>query len=368
MKSLYLARCESLSKYDSNDSKNWAEIFKIIGLNVSMIDRTNTIKMPFNFKIYDGFEMPNCDPSFNQTYEQCCDARAIELITLSRQLNKPITVLYSGGIDSTLVLISLIKNCPKNEIKDRVIVSLSLDSINENPNFYHNYIRKNFNIISSDAIGSLLDGSSIILGGEHNDQLFGSDLIGKIYREFDYDQVGKPYSRDFITRWFILKGMSIESANIWFDLLDNQIKTVAQCEITSNFHFFWWLNFCFKWQSVFFRILARLDINKRTVITKDFVTTYFHHFYSTKEFQLWSMVNNDKKLIDNWNTYKYEAKQVIYNFNHDHDYRDNKIKMGSLYRLFVQKNTAEAIDSNFNFIEQGKLYPQDYYNSVNSFT
>lgn len=367
MNKLYMANCQTLGSYNSVDSNIWNEIHKIIGMNVSLIDRTDTIKMPFDFEIYSDFIMPKLSQQFNLTYEDCCNNRSIDLLNMARSINKPITVLYSGGIDSTLILVSLMKNCSVNELKDLITVALSSDSIVENPNFYYDYVRKNFKITSSDNIGRYFDESRIVVGGEFNDQLFGSETIGHIYREFDYYKINDRYSREFITQWFILKGMSTMAANRWFDLIDWQIKTVSECLIVTNFHFFWWLNFCFKWQSVFFRILARVDVNMRSYITHDFVKQYFHHYYSTVDFQLWSMLNHDKKLIDNWNSYKIEAKRIIYEFNHDTDYRDNKIKITSLSKLFQQRNTSDAIDSDFNFIDEFKLIPEMYYNSNNSF-
>jgi hypothetical protein len=90
-------------------------------------------------------------------------------------------------------------------------------------------------------------------------------------------------------------------------------------------------------------------------------------FYGTPEFQMWSMTNPDKKLFSTWSTYKWEAKRVICEFNKDEDYRDNKVKMGSLYKLFIQKKSAEAIDSNLNFIHEDELNPIDFYNPNNSF-
>lgn len=367
MNQLYLANGDALSKHCTNDAVMWNDIHRVIGLNVSLIDRTDTIKMPFNFKIYDEFRMPRLNHQFNLSYEDCCNNRAIELLNHARTIDKPLTVLYSGGIDSTLILVSLMKNCNPIELRELITVSLSSDSIVENPNFYYDYIRKCFNITSSDNIGSYFDQSSIIVGGEFNDQLFGSDALGAIYREFDYHKINDRYDRQFITQWFIIKGMSSASANRWYELIDSQIKTVAQCEITTNFHFLWWLNFCFKWQSVFFRILARVDVNMRSYITSDFVQQYFYHYYSTDDFQQWSMLNHDKKLVDNWNTYKTEAKRVIYEFNHDRDYMDNKIKIGSLARLFQQRNTCDAITSEFNYIDQYSLKSEDYYNPNNSF-
>ena len=55
-------------------------------------------------------------------------------------------------------------------------------------------------------------------------------------------------------------------------------------------------------------------------------------------------------------------------FTKDEDYRDNKVKMGSLYKLFIQKKSAEAIDSDLNFIHEDDLNPAVFYNPNNSFT
>lgn len=369
MKSLYLARCQTLATYPKKDVELWANINKLIGFNVGLVDRASGIDMPFNLKIYPGFEMPSLkNVTFNLTYEDCCNEQAQHIIAKSKLLNKPITVLYSGGIDSTLVLISLMKNLDPSEYRDRITVALSIDSMIENPNFYHKHIRNQFNIISSDNIGSLLNGKSIVVGGEHNDQLFGSDIIGSIYRETDFSDIHKPYTREFITSWFVKKGLTVKAANVWFDLLDYQIKTKAECNVTTNYQFFWWYNFCFKWQNVFFRILTVIDKNKRDIITQEFINDNFLHFYSSKSFQLWSMTNSDKKMLENWNSYKIESKKVIFDFNKDEDYFINKVKIGSLYKLFIQKDTAEAIDSDFNIIDDGKLIPSEFYNPNNSFS
>jgi hypothetical protein len=322
--------------------------------------------MPFNFKIYNDFKMPKLNRQFNMNYEECCNSMAHSLLTMARVHNKPITVLYSGGIDSTLVLISFLKNCNHSELRDLVTVALSPDSIVENPNFYFDHVRKKFNIITSNNLGSYFDGSRIIVGGEFNDQIFGSDALGGIYREFDYNKINDSYSREFISGWFILKGMSVTSANYWFDLIDAQIKTV-DCEITTNFHFFWWINFCFKWQSVYFRILARVNIDIRQNVTHEFIRQHYHHYFSSVDFQQWSMQNHDKKLSNNWNSYKVEAKRIIFEYNSDIDYRDNKIKIGSLSKLFRQCNTADAIDSEFKYIDRYQLNPLEYYNPQNDF-
>ena len=50
---------------------------------------------------------------------------------------KKLAVMYSGGIDSTAIVCSLLKNCSEKDIKENVIVLLSDHSILENQNFHY---------------------------------------------------------------------------------------------------------------------------------------------------------------------------------------------------------------------------------------
>lgn len=364
MNNLYIARCTELFKKETPDVNLWSSIYKMIPPSVSMVDRCNYIKMPFRFKTYEPFTMPADLSNFSKTYEECCLERAQELIGLSKKLNKPITIFYSGGIDSTTALISFMKLLDKNELRECVRVALSIESIDENVNFYYDHIRTKCTIISSEYMSSLFDGSSIITGGEHNDQLFGTDIIGQIYRYGDYENLHRPYSRNFIAGW-MRNFMQESDSNKWYDLLDDHIRTQAPCEVTTNFHFLWWYNFCFKWQFVYFRMLARIDFNNRILLNNEFLKNYYHHFFSSENFQKWSMLNHDLKIGKDWSNYKMESKKFIYEYNKDKLYKDAKIKSGSLYTLFLQKRTAIGITDDFRFVEE--FNADEFYQPDNSF-
>lgn len=364
MKELYLANSATLSEYDQPGCHEWGDIYKLISLNVALVDRQEKIRLPFRFRLYDAFRMPTDLTGFDLTYEQCCERRATEIIDLSRRLDKPIHVLYSGGIDSTLVLVSFMKALSPQEFHDRVVVALSWDSVVENPRFYHDHIRSRCRTVSSDRIGSMMDGRCILVGGEHNDQLLGADTAGAYYRMFGFDDVKSVYDRAKITRFLMAKGMSQASADHWFDILDAHARS-APCEVRTVFEFLWWLNFCFKWQSVFFRILLRVDKNLRGNIDQTFIDDHFHHFFSTDYFQKWSMLNPDLKIRDSWDSYKFHAKDVIYGFNGDAEYRDNKVKRGSLARLFQQKDTPMALTTDYQYLYA--LDPEEFYDPDNHF-
>ena len=108
-----------------------------------------------------------------------------------------------------------------------------------------------------------------------------------------------------------------------------------------------------------------MDIGNRALLNDNFLKNYYHHFFSSEEFQKWSMLNHHLKIGKDWTSYKQESKNFIYEFNKDENYRDYKIKSGSLYTLFLQKRTALGITDNFEFIEEFNI--DEFYQPDNSF-
>lgn len=361
---LYNARCKELFGLQTEDVRKWSSIFEMITWYVCLVDRTNNIKMPFNFQTYEPFTMPTDLSNFNLTYDQCCQERCEEIIKISNLTNKPIYIFYSGGIDSTTVLVSFMKYLSEKEFQEKITIVMTTNSVYENPSFYYNYIRKKFRTVSSENLNNLFDENIITVGGEHNDQLFGSDILLKIYYYSGAEGFHNKYDKNFILPWF-QRSLNDKDANFWYDLLDQHIRNHAPCEVTTNFHFFWWYNFCFKWQNVYFRMLNSIPKNKQYLITDDFLKINYHHFFNSISFQKWSMLNHHLKIGDTWTDYKLEAKTVIHQYTKDDLYRYEKIKMNSLVRLWHQRKMVTAIDSQFNFLDT--IQPLDYYNPDNSF-
>jgi hypothetical protein len=113
-------------------------------------------------------------------------------------------------------------------------------------------------------------------------------------------------------------------------------------------------------------MLLRVDREQQKRIDRRFVDTYFQHFFATAEFQKWSMANKDGKIGSTWKSYKLAAKKLIYEFNGDRDYFEHKVKSGSLYKLFLQKNTSVAMTTDFEFLTE--LVPAEFYVRENSFS
>ena len=361
--SLFLGSVSDLANSSASDVDLWFKFYdRVVSQTVSLVDRSERIVMPYNFHLHEPFRIPTDLSNFNLSYEECCLLRAEEILNHSTKTGLPITLLYSGGIDSTMVVISFLKI--KNYLRDKITIAMSPESIAENPNFYYNYIRPNFNLRSSEQFSNLFDGKSIIIGGEHNDQLMGSDIVGKVSGEFGFDRVNEPYKNGLLHEWFIINEVPKECADWWFDMLVWHVEQ-APCEIKTFFDLMWWLNFNFKWQTVFFRILLRVGKTHRSNINQDFVDNKFFHFFSHSNFQKWSMLNPHLKIKNSWDTYKFHVKDLIYDFTNDSTYRNEKLKVGSLSKLFISKDTPVGLTCDYQYLY--KLDKAELYNSVNSF-
>lgn len=345
---------------DKPDVKSWIEILKgLSSMGVDLVDRLDIIKLPYNFHNY--FPMPTNLHGFNKSFTEVCVERAKEYLELNKKLKKPILVLWSGGIDSTTVLVSFIlAGATRNEL----IVCLNNFSIQENFNFYYKFIRNRFDTITSEGICDYITGNYIMVGGEHNDQIFGTEILGKVYLHLGIDFLFQPANEVNVKKVFTMGNMYDESKNIWYDLLQNHSKH-APTEIRTIFDFFWWYNFSIKWQTVFFRILLRTNIQNRNVVNDEFVRNYYHQFFVGENIQKWAILNPDKKIGKTWQSYKLAAKELIYDFDKNKDYFSYKVKYGSLSRVFRHRQLAQGLTSDYEFIDN--LNPLDFYNSNNSF-
>lgn len=362
MSDIYAASLKDFDWFEHIDVQTWYSIYKIIPLGVSLVDRTCSIKFPFNIRLYEDYKMPAFDDRFSLNYADCCLNRARDLVKVSKELSVPITILYSGGIDSTAVLTSFKQVLSAAEFKELIIVALTPDSIRENHNFYFDHLRDQCRIISSQSFSNLITDKTIFVTGEHNDQLFGSDLVKELYQRNELLQVTAKYNKDYIIGYLKHK-MNASHATIWLEVFDQHIKENQQYGIETNLDFFWWYNFCFKWQTVGFRmLLQQYDCSK---FSDQFFRTHVYHFFSSKEFQLWSITSPQHRNFYRWEDYKLLAKKFIFDYNNDDVYYQTKIKDGSGGKLFYNRTINLALTSDYQILNTIN-YPQ-YYNQTNNF-
>jgi hypothetical protein len=312
--------------------------------------------------VLDFLKMPDFE-KFDGSFEQICDERAKFLLHKSEHIkHRKIVVMYSGGIDSTLMLCSFLKTSTKKQLSN-IVVLLSDESVRENENFYYNYVIKNFKCVSSYRFPYFLGNDDyLFLSGENADQLFGSQANDSFALRNHYSDLFDDININggMVLDYFIsrLPDENKRYAEPIFLLLKN-IVDKAQIELTNIYQFFWWINFTTKWQNVYLRSIP-YSMNKTTIKLQENYTTFYH----TKEFQLWSLNNFDKFSCDIGYYGKNVSKEYIFNFNQDKTYL-KKPKIGSLINLAKSKELVYTIDSNMNFKNE---YPnQQYFNYENDF-
>ncbi len=322
------------------------------------LDRSNTLRFPVRTKSL--FPLPKM-AHLDKTYEDICNERALELLSRADNLDVPMYVFWSGGIDSTCVLVSLMKHASKAQ-RERITVLMSEASCNEYPDFYLRYIRGQFRRMPAAQFPYLLGTKNLIVSGEHNDQLFGSDVIAVAIKIFGFRAVMGPYDPKLFVNFFTQRMGNMVFAIHYVRLFERLMES-APVRLRTNFDLFWWINFAIKWQHVYMRMLSYVTPSRVDALTPEYVKDYYAPFFCTDAFQLWSMNNLDKRVRRSWRSYKYPAKEVIFDFTHDSVYRDNKIKLGSLQYLIVQRIPAAFTDDKFDF--HTDVAPEVFYNEHN---
>jgi hypothetical protein len=338
-------------------------LFGFFAANFSFTDRTNTVVSPVKTTLLPQCALPNF-AKIDYDFEELCNNRARWLLDHCEKTNRKLVVMYSGGIDSTMIMTTILKVATQKELNERVLVILNNMSICENPNFYNNHIIKKCNVDSSNKLGAFLGNDKyVVINGEGGDQLFGSAVNNYF---FNASSRGSNYvfsepTHDKIVASFDSWTNDIKATEKIIDLLD-KVVAAAPIPITTVYHYFWWINFALKWQSVYARTPAYTHPRfQPTLKLEDNFFTFFHF----PEAQLWAMNNTDKFIKDSWPSYKYIVKDIIYDFNKDEDYRDNKLKIGSLQHVIALMPLAKCVGINNEF--HYDKYPDDIWEMNNDF-
>jgi len=319
-------------------------------------DRTNTLYS--NLKL-EGSSIPDAT-GFTKTFTEVADEKGIELWNEDKELK----VYWSGGIDSTVALISLLKSKP-SDWHDRLKIIYSLNSIEEYPLFWNNYIKDK--IQTEEVLRPNQDDNKYYM-----DKPFSSSVLEHIKNNLDIglSVTGECGDQLFGSSGFVAHPELLEITLDKFlkerypDDIDEIKLFNSKCPytITSVSDLFWWWNFNVKWEEVTYRALALVK-NKKDLNNS-------RPFFRTNDFQKWSISNPDKKIKNTLESYKFTAKDYIFDYTSDADYRDKKLKVGSLR---VKWGSTIAIDNNNNIIYAGdtstntNLLKDKYGNSLSRF-
>jgi len=286
---------------------------------ITLIDRTKTLDDGIDFYIIDSM----CRESIDKSFEEITFDRADAILDNATQTNRKISLLWSGGIDSTTALLALYIKAKKRDCLERIQVFLTTHSIEEFENFYTQIILKDLSHkIITPPIYTYMNPSEIIVTGELGDQLFGSDFLEKYIKQGIHTM---PY--EYILPQIVSKKLnSTKDADLLLKFLEKQIEQ-SPIKIKTLYDYIWWLNYSMKWQYVTFRILSCI-IEKREIPYE--VEENMVHFFQSYEFQQWALRENRFKIKKEWQSYKYIAKEFINRYFEDAAYLQNKTKEQSL--------------------------------------
>ena len=316
------------------------------------IDRTETLDQGFDYRVID--PIPVCFDD-SRTFAQLCDETARKIVDEALEESKKIRVFWSGGIDSTVAIVALMKAAAESDCADIINVLVSTEAVEEYPEFFDLHIREKYSTTPiTPPVSQYLDPAMLNVTGEMGDQLFGSYLS----REFVETGIAHIPYQDMLPIVLTQKLKRPELADRLMRYLQPQIEA-CPVRLESLFEYFWWINFSLKWQAVALRLqVFRVDQIREV----DDVT---RHFFRSPDFQNWSLSHPAARAaVSDWRDYKMEAKKYIHEFTGDDDYLAGKTKEPSLKsvihkashrkkrKVFVYMN--ETFQAEWRYAKRGK--------------
>lgn len=254
-------------------------------------------------------------------FSDLMDKAAVDLI--QRANGGDIVVCWSGGIDSTGVVVALLKHLTD---KSRLKILCSPSALEEYPLFYDEFlVKQGINVKVTNAIVETLDTieCGVITSGWCSDQLFGSDTHLRI--PFAYHM---PWIEGVAELYASRTNGRVKLSTASLGILESVYQDYAnKLGVTLNQYceFAWLFNFGCKFSFVkeTMRLKMPESVNRDKCIP----------FYSGFDFQRWSVGNFENIKANNGYTdpeyLKPPIKQYIVEYTNDVDYRNKKGKRNS---------------------------------------
>lgn len=340
------------------DVRIWLGFFNVFQTTISFIDRTGNIQVPIRTTTLPENLIPE-DNNFNLSFPDCAIKTAERIYSKHKEFGVPIKLHWSGGIDSSAALTSFINLLGMKEATKTIQIVMSSNGIYENPYMWKIIRREGFEIVNSLMFEDTYSEDYIAVNGEGGDQVHGTDVYRLLIRKYGADIISRPWNEDLIKDFVAFRSkLSPDESDTLARILINQVKQ-SHLDIKTMGDFCWWMNFTCKWTSTFYRMLTKSS----DPVSRQTVNTHFFPFYSSPEFQLWSMYKREEKHKGDWNSYKWKAKEYVCSLVGE-EYA-MKHRQGSLTVVMSHIPKYEAIDSDFNFIN--KIDTEYWYNPNNSF-
>jgi hypothetical protein len=279
-----------------------------------------------------------------ENFDNVIDSIAEKFCQQILQSGKTPYIAYSGGIDSTSILVSLLKTGNTDFLK-KLVVLHNKNSIKENPYFYHRFIEQKLQTqdIHTFSVDSSNFDKIVIVDGEAGNQCLGWRAIHvhSYYQNFDF--LDRPW-RTVSDLTTAIPG----STAFTVELIKDSIN-YAPIDIETVYDFIWWANFNFKFDEVLIRKVPGYTENLTASQTQLFYNQGLYRFYAQPEMQVWSMISKDQRRKSTRNTIsKWAPKNYIYQFDRNDLWYASKKEEASYSGLDEIGNKLIAIDDQWN--------------------
>ena len=311
----------------------WLSIYKACPL--VMNDRMGYFKPPISIRIDPQTAFPDVTKRVPDSFEECCLARALSIFEKAQNENKPIYLLFSGGLDSTTVAISFLRTCPQTELRERLKIVTSTDAWIENPRFVRDHLVGKFEFLSSRYFGHFFDGRALIVNGDLSE--FGALAAQRIPER---PLVGS--HKDIIFEYLLASGIRQSHAARWAEVLEAD-RQRCPVELPTLRDWLWWIRFGWTWQSNLFNTLGIMTTIGNHIETLGEFHERVYPFFGTEAFQLWMMIRNaDRSPAKNMH------RAFIREYTHDDEWAAVKQKYHSFTSIMVRRKRIVAIDDTFH--------------------
>jgi hypothetical protein len=303
---------------------------------VCFVDYSQTVPIPKRALIYkDIKDFWSTDvPKSNKTFEETLDGIINKIIDKVSNSNKKLAVWYSGGTDSLSILCSVIKNSSNSFKKEKLLVRLTKDSIEEYPWFYETYISNKLNHKFS-TLDEYFHPEFYNIDGVFGDTVFGEHYIPELvesgYIKDDIDWLAEPVERFENLLYAVLK--NIEMSNWLYHTMEPLFKRYNAQNIFDAF----WLQGCamnlnqLHWMPFTLSYpVGKLD--------SSIIKEKFEYHYETRVFSNYDMFvysfNHRKSNESNIYRARISSNKYSLEFTKDIDYFNNKKKVSSQIKLY----------------------------------
>jgi hypothetical protein len=281
-----------------------------------LVDRTCTINSPLKFKVNRPWQIPTANISFDKFVEN--------RVNLYTQTNSKLNLCWSGGIDSTCMIVGFLKYAT-NLSQLRVLYTPY--SLYEHKEFYE-FLQKNYPEIE------YVDLSGTVYIDRQFDGLFisghGSDEFTASVDESFYDALRNGINTNW-KDYFLSKNSDtklIDFCEEHFAKSGRTIKTILEAR--------WWFYSSTKTQ-YFVADYSTFTMNQPTAKVTD-----TSGFFDSFEFESYVYYNLES-IIDNnsYQSYKHFMKEYIFAFDGDKNYFENSKKHNSgQFKIYLHKKLA----------------------------